>query len=168
MLRRIGPPTTADDFGMGVVGCHPSQPTLLDVCVLLAECLITFGQFDLRCSTDVLPVVPARECVSCYLRFSSRCCYCSMSDTIREQLSDKQNQRVITAVQCEYSDSRSPCDKLKQALNALICCGQYMAVSVPGHGDLTALMSRMALSLTSRSSSSRARSKRAAKKWNNV
>ena len=61
--------------------------------------------------------------------------------------SDKLHQHVITAVQRGYSDSISPCDKPKQALIALICCGQYMAVSTPEHGDLTALMSRMALSL---------------------
>ena len=53
-------------------------------------------------------------------------------------------------VQLGYSDSSSLCDKPKQALIALICCGQYMAVSMPGHGDLTALISRMALSLTLR------------------
>ena len=58
------------------------------------------------------------------------------------------NKQVITAVQRGYSDSKSPCDKPKQALVALICCGQYIAVSMPGHGNLTGLMSRMALFLT--------------------
>ena len=47
-----------------------------------------------------------------------------------------------------YSHSRSPCDKPKQALIAIICSGQYMAVSMPGRGDLTPLMCRMVLSLT--------------------
>ena len=56
------------------------------------------------------------------------------------RFSDKLHQQVITAVQWGYSDSKSPCDKSKQALIALICCGQYMAVSMPGHGDLTALI----------------------------
>ena len=62
--------------------------------------------------------------------------------------SDKTHQQEITAVQqWEYSDSRSPCDKPKQALIALVCCEQFMAVCMPGRGDLTALMSRMASSL---------------------
>ena len=56
----------------------------------------------------------------------------------KNSFSDKLHQQVIVAVQWGYSDSRSPCDK------PIICCGQYMAVSKPGHGDLTALMSRMA------------------------
>ena len=42
----------------------------------------------------------------------------------------------------------SPGDKPEKALFALICCGQYMAAAMPGHGDLTALMSQIALSLT--------------------
>ena len=71
------------------------------------------------------------------------------TDTIREQLfRHKLHQQVIAAVQWGYSDSRPSCGKPKQALIALICCGQYMAVSLPGHSDLTALMSRMPLSLT--------------------
>ena len=52
------------------------------------------------------------------------------------------NEQIFTAVQWGYSDSRSPCDKPKQALIALICCvgNIYMVVSSPGHGDLTALL----------------------------
>ena len=46
----------------------------------LVECLITLGQFDLRCSTALLPVGPIRVCVSFYLRFFSRCFCCCMSD----------------------------------------------------------------------------------------
>ena len=42
----------------------------------------------------------------------------------------------------------SPCDKPKRVLIALVCCEQYMAVSMPGHGDLAALMSQMASSST--------------------
>ena len=70
------------------------------------------------------------------------------TDTIREQLFRMLHQQEITAVPWGYSDSRSPGDKPKQALMALICCAQYMAISIPGHDDLTALMPRMALSLT--------------------
>ena len=62
--------------------------------------------------------------------------------------SDKLHQQVITSVQWGYSDSRLPCDKPKQGLIALICCGQCMAVSIPGHGDFTVLMFRIAFSLT--------------------
>ena len=60
----------------------------------------------------------------------------------------KLHQQVIKLVQSRYPDSRSSLDKLNQALIALICCGQYLAVSMPGHGDLTALMSRMAFFFT--------------------
>ena len=71
------------------------------------------------------------------------------NDTIREQLLRQATPTSnYSRVQLGYSDLSSLCDKPKQTLIALICCGQYMAVSMPGHGDLTALMSRMALFLT--------------------
>ena len=44
----------------------------------------------------------------------------------------------------EYSDSSSFCDKPTGAHCSYFLSGQYMAVSMPGHGDLTALISRMA------------------------
>ena len=55
MLRRIGPPTTADDPAMYTVGSSPPQSSLLDVCVLLAECLTTLGQLDLLVWHRCLP-----------------------------------------------------------------------------------------------------------------
>ena len=62
---------------------------------------------------------------------------------------NKQLQQYSGGIPIQDSRSSS-CDKPKQALIALIiCCGEYMAVSMPGHGDLTALlMSRTALYLT--------------------
>ena len=79
----------------------PSQRFLMYlVCILLAECLITLGQFDLRCSTAVLPVVPVRACMlSCDLRFFSRCCCFFMSDTIRQQFF---RQSTSTSCCCYY------------------------------------------------------------------
>ena len=61
------------------LGSSPSQPTLLEVCVLLVECLIVLGQFDLLCCTAALPAVPVRAWVSFDLRFSPnyRCCFMS-------------------------------------------------------------------------------------------
>ena len=73
MLQRIGPPTAADP-GIYIASSSSSQSTLLDACAPLVECLITLGQFDLLCSTAVLPVVPVRACVYFDVRFSSRCC----------------------------------------------------------------------------------------------
>ena len=72
------------------------------------------------------------------------------TDTIREQLFRQATptSSYSSSTQWGYSDSMPPCDMPKQALIALICCGHCMAVSMPGHGDLTALMSRMAVSLT--------------------
>ena len=63
------------------------------------------------------------------------------TNAIREQIFRLAAPTSNYSIQWGYSDSRSPRDKPKQALIALICCGQYMAVSMPGHGDLTALMS---------------------------
>ena len=68
--------------------------------------------------------------------------------TTRTAFRTSYTNKKITAVQWGYSDSRLPRDKPKQAFIALICCGQYMAVSMPGHGDLTTLTPRMASSLT--------------------
>ena len=60
-------------------------------------------------------------------------------------------KQLITLLQWGYSGSRSPRAKPKQALCVLICCGQYMAVSMPGHSDLIDLiMSRMVLYSTLR------------------
>ena len=72
------------------------------------------------------------------------------TDTIREQLFRQvaRTSNYSSSTQWRYSDLMSPCDKPKPALIALICCGQCMAVSMPGHDDLTALMSPMTLSLT--------------------
>ena len=41
----------------------------------------------------------------------------SIGNTKKEKTQEKENG---------YSDSRSPCDKPKQALIALICCGEYI------------------------------------------
>ena len=51
-------------------------------------------------------------------------------------------RQLIKAVQWGYPDSRSPWEKPKQALIALICFlgNTYMDVSVSGHGDLTVFM----------------------------
>ena len=67
--------------------------------------------------------------------------YGKKTDTIREQLFRQATptSNYSSCTQWGYSDSMSRCDKPKQALIALICCGQYMAVSMPSHGDLTAL-----------------------------
>ena len=62
--------------------------------------------------------------------------------------SDNLHQQVITAVQWGYPDSRTPCDKPKQAFIALICCGKYISVSMPVHGVLIDIMSRTAISWT--------------------
>ena len=62
--------------------------------------------------------------------------------------SDKLHQQESSAVQWGYSDARSLCEKPKQALIALTCCVGYIDCSCAGTCDLTALMSRMSLSLT--------------------
>ena len=54
--------------------------------------------------------------------------------------------RNYSRVQWGYSDSNLLFDKPRQALTALICCGQHVAVSMPGHGDLIAIISRMSFS----------------------
>ena len=71
-----------------------------------------------------------------------------LTDTIREQLF---RQSTPTS---HYSNTvgvfrfKITLDKPKQALIALICCGKYIAVSMPVHGDLIDIMSRFAISWT--------------------
>ena len=63
--------------------------------------------------------------------------------------SDKLHQQVITAVQWGYPTQDHPVtSRSRRSWLALICCGQYMAIGMPVHGDLTSLMFRMASSLT--------------------
>ena len=49
VLRRIWPPTTPIRSGQ----LSPLQPALLDVCPLLAHCMMTLGQVDMWWSTAV-------------------------------------------------------------------------------------------------------------------
>ena len=60
--------------------------------------------------------------------------------------SDKLHQQKKYSGTVGVSISR--CDMPKQVFTALVFREQYMAISMPGHGDSTALMSRITSSLT--------------------